>query len=687
MNGRAIALTAVLAWAGAGSRAAADGSLQAEIARARDKVYPALVNIQLVMEDFNDGRAIRHRGGGSGVIVSPEGFAVTNHHVAGNARRMICTLASGEQIGADLVGTDPATDIAVIRLRVEERRVSAPPLPYARLGDSNGVSVGDYVLAMGNPMMRSNSVSLGIVSNNRRVHMMGVMDGEVVGSMLLWIQHDALIMGGNSGGPLVDLSGTVVGINESGFGDPRGGGMFGMAVPANAAREVLEEILKTARIEKGQVREKGCVRRAWLGLSVQTLLPQMRQEGIERGILVSSVLERSPAGAAGIAPGDRILGLGGEPVRGKDPEDIPLFLRRTARLPIGKPIEVQIARGAETFAVSVTPAEWEKREGDEAEFARWGFTAREVTRPLARDLKLDEAAGVLVTGVRPGGPFGTAKPPIQGGVLRGVAGRQVADLVGLREALTAIEAESPEIFPVEVELHGARLVSVVEGREKPDLTRGREIPRAWLGLDAQVVTAELARALGLAGPGGVRVTQVFPETPAAAAGFRVGDVLTHLDGEAIPTSRPGEMDVFVQMIRRKAIGAEVTLAGLRDGAPLSAKATLAPSPTQPADAPTYKDRDFEFVARDIVFADRVLRRWDRSVAGCVVESVEPSGWAGWSGLMAGDLVQSVDGTPVPNVKAFEEAMRRLRQKRPAHIVFQVLRGASSQFVDVEPEWK
>ncbi len=666
----------------------AEDALQEEIRRARDKVYPALVNIQVVMEQYDSGRPVRFRASGSGVIVTPDGFAITNHHVAGDSRRLLCALASGEEIPADLVGTDPQADIAVIRLRLEDRKPGSPPLHHARLGDSGRVAVGDYVLAMGNPMSQSNSVSLGIVSNSRRVNVAGVMDGEPVGAALLWIQHDALIIGGNSGGPLVNLAGEVVGINESMFGDPRGGGAFGMAVPANAAREVLKEILATAKIENGKVVERGRVVRSWLGLSVQTLLPEMKQAGQERGILVSAVMDGSPAAQAGLAPGDRILRLAGVETDGTRPEGIPLFIQLMSGLPLGSDVEVQYARGTETRSARMRPIEWEKRLGRETEFPRWGFTARQVTGPMARELKLDGATGALVTGVRQGGAFGTAKPPVApGGIVRAVDGRMIRDMADLRTALSDLAAAGKECFPLEVEAQGSRVLSVVEGREKPDFQRPREIAKAWLGIDIQIVTPELARVLGLSGPGGIRVTQVYPEAPGAAAGLAAGDVYTTLDGETIPATRPGENDVFVQMIRRKSIGQTVELAGFRDGKPHVARAVLAATPMQPGDAPTHKDKLFEFVARDIVFADRVIRRWDKSVAGCVVESVESSGWAGWSGLAGGDLIQQVDAQPIAGVADLARAMERIGKERPAHVIVKVLRGGASQFVDIEPEWE
>ncbi|MGB9588078.1 MAG: S1C family serine protease, partial [Armatimonadota bacterium] len=205
------------------------------------KVKPSLVRIHVVEADYQQGREIKVEGFGSGVIISKEGHVITNHHVAGHAKRIVCTLADKTQIDAELVGTDAQADIAVIKLLPEKTDYD---FPVAKFGDSSQLKVGDTVLAMGSPLAFSQSVTMGIVSNTELIipKMFGEfeMDGEDIGSIVRWIAHDAQIFPGNSGGPLVNMKGEIVGINEISLG-------LSGAIPGNLAREVAEQIIKNGK--------------------------------------------------------------------------------------------------------------------------------------------------------------------------------------------------------------------------------------------------------------------------------------------------------------------------------------------------------------------------------------------------------------------------------------------------------
>ena len=176
-----------------------------DIQAAEDRVRPALVRIHVVSTSYSDGRELKYESAGSGVIISKDGHLVSNHHVAGHAIRLFCTLADNERFEAELVGTDPLTDIAVLKLLPEQPR----EFPVAVFGDSDEIEVGDTVLAMGSPMALSQSVTKGIISNTKMVmpelyngYGGFNLDGENVGSVVRWIGHDAAIYGGNSGGAL-----------------------------------------------------------------------------------------------------------------------------------------------------------------------------------------------------------------------------------------------------------------------------------------------------------------------------------------------------------------------------------------------------------------------------------------------------------------------------------------------------
>ena len=177
------------------------------LSQAVKNVYPAIVRIEVVSERGSSGRMMKSRATGSGVIISKDGRVVTNHHVAGKATRITCRLHDGEEIGADLIGADAMTDIAVIRLRTSERTKDAKPLAVAKFGDSNKVQVGDVCFAMGSPAGLSQSVTRGIVSNVALISPYKGsfrLDGENVGELVRWLGHDAIIFPGNSGGPLVN---------------------------------------------------------------------------------------------------------------------------------------------------------------------------------------------------------------------------------------------------------------------------------------------------------------------------------------------------------------------------------------------------------------------------------------------------------------------------------------------------
>ena len=241
------------------------------------KVKPALVQIHVVAQNFYDGREQKFEAFGSGVIVSPDGLVVTNHHVAGHTARIFCILSDKRKILAELVGTDPLSDISVLRLPTENKE----QFPFVSFGDSDKLEVGDTVLAMGSPVSISQSVTQGIVSNiamtmplmYKKYGIKLRMDGEDVGSLVRWIGHDAVIYPGNSGGPLVNLKGEVVGINEIGIG-------LGGAIPSNIAKEVYDSIVKDGKME-----------RAWIGLEFQPLL---KSQADNKGVLVSGTIEDSP---------------------------------------------------------------------------------------------------------------------------------------------------------------------------------------------------------------------------------------------------------------------------------------------------------------------------------------------------------------------------------------------------------
>jgi serine protease Do len=662
---------AVVVWAWAGAAVAAGSeparAEPAQVDAAIRRVYPALVRIHVVMAEFRDGREVKQEASGSGVIVSADGLVVTNHHVAGRTRRVSCTLSDRREVQAVLVGSDPLADIAVIRLEPSGR-----PYPAAAWGDPGTLQVGDPVLAMGSPLALSQSVTRGIVSNTAMMmpEIFGPsafkLDGEEVGSLVRWIGHDAQIFPGNSGGPLVNMAGEVVGINEISLG-------LGGAIPADLARAVAEELIR-----------RGDVRRSWLGLDVQALL----QGTGDRGALVSGVVPGSPAQKAGLRPGDVLVAFQGAPVAVLHAEELPAFNRRVLETPVGARVELTFLRdGREQRATAVT-VERGPAQAEEVELRAWGLTVSDLSLLAARERRREPRSGVLVTGVRPGSPAGEARPGLrEDDVIVAVGGRPVRTVQEVADAAgrPAAAGERRTVL-VGFERHGQAFLSVLRPGPRQDADRSIEARRAWLPVASQVLTPELAEALGQKGKTGVRITQVHPGSTAEAAGLQAGDVLLKVDGQEIPASHPEDGEVFSMLLGPYPVGSKVRLEGVRGGAPLRVEAELVASPPSSRELAEVRDAQFEFAARDLTVQDRLQGLMDRDQTGALITRVEPGGWAAVAHLEVGDVVLAVDGERVDAAAALKARMDRIAAARPSRVVFLVLRGVKTRFVELTPAW-
>ncbi len=648
-------------------------SAPAELRRAIDRVYPALVRIHVVSVDYGSGREQKFEAAGSGVIISPEGHVVTNHHVAGKAKRIRCTLSSREEVLATRVGTDALADIAVLRLHLSERKNSSQPIPYAPWGESGALQVGERVLAMGSPLALSQSVTAGVVSNLNLIlpqKFMGefVLDGEDVGLLVKWIGHDAQIFPGNSGGPLVNLQGEIVGINDIGVG-------LGGAIPGDLARRIAETLI-------GQ----GEVPRSWTGLELQPLL---KGSADETGVLVGGAIAGSPAARAGILPGDIIVSFAGTPLNARFQEEVPAANRVLLETPIGKTVPVALRRaGGSEDRVELTTQHRPPAQGREAELRSWGITVSELTLLVAQELLREPGSGVLVTSLRTGGPAADAKPPLRDkDVITAVAGRSVKSLAELQAITGDLLAgkESPVSALVAFERRRERLLTLVKlGPEARD--RSVEARKAWFPAATQVLTAPLAEALGLAGKTGVRVTQVYPVPSAQAAGLQVGDVILTIDGDRIPAHQNDDLQVFPTLVRQRKIGARVELGAVRDGMPIQIQIELPGRPEEDRELDFVRDEPFEFTAREISFRDRIDNRWPPDMAGAVLSSIEPGGWAAFAGLKVGDLLTAVESRPIRNVPDLKKVLEEVSRRRPQHVLFHVRRGIHSRFVQLETSW-
>jgi len=645
-------------------------SLRVSIDKAVETVRPALVRIHVVDTYYRDGREMKYESSGSGVVISPDGHIVTNHHVAGHAKQLKCTFADKREYEADVVGTDPLTDIAVIKVRHD-----GETFPTVTFGDSDTVRVGDHVLAMGSPLALSQSVTLGIVSNAEMIlpdwmsRYGGLeQDGENVGALVRWIGHDAAIFGGNSGGPLVNLQGEIIGINEISMG-------LGGAIPGNLARDVSKALI-----------DEGLVRRAWLGIEVQ---PRLKHADMPVGALVSGVIEDSPAAEAGVRAGDVVTALEGEPVDIQFTVQLPDFNLRVAELPIGEEIALTVLRDGEEKDIPVTTRIREPVQPRQYELKQWGITVRDISFIMAKELKRATTDGVLVTSVRPGGPAGDAKPSInRNDVIVEVGGETVKDVASLRaitEKLTE-GAEEPVAVLTAYERKNQAYLTAVKVGIKDLQDPGLEVKRAWLPIESQVLTRDIAELLERPELRGFRVTHVFRDSTAEQAGLRVGDIIYEVDGEALTATLPEHYEELPALIRQYRVGTETELAVLRDREEITVPVELVLSPSLPREMKKYEDEDFEFTVRNVAFFDKAEEQWEEERQGVLVDQVRPGGWAALGQLQPGDLILTAYGKPVPDVDTMEEVMDQVTQDEPPSVVFKVLRGIRTFFIELEPKW-
>lgn len=634
------------------------------------RVRPSLVRIGVVSTQYYQGREVKYEASGSGVIISKKGHVITNHHVAGHATRIVCILPDNEEVEAELVGTDPLADIAVLKLKSDGNREFVP----VEFGDSSVMRVGDTVLAMGSPLAMSQSVTLGIVSNMKMVMPEAfsssrfTLDGEDVGSLVRWIGHDAEIFPGNSGGPLVNIEGQVVGINEISYG-------LSGAIPGNLAQDVARQLI-----------EKGSVSRSWLGIEIQPLL---KSEKEERGVLVSDVVEASPAAKAGVESGDRFVRLAGKDVLVRYAEEIPLLNQMVAALPVGQEVEMVVLHEGKEKTLKLRTAQREQTELKTFELKQWGITVRDISALAAREMKLKSRDGVLVTSVRTGGPSNDAKPPVEASdvlvEIDGAPVRNVAEMQQITDKLTAGKSK-PVPARLGFQRRTEQLLTVVKVGIKEIEDPGLEAQKAWLPVTVQAITRDLAEQLGSPGLNGVRLTQVYTNSSAEKAGLKVGDLLLALDGETIQASQPGDEEVLNTMVRQYKIGTSATLSVLRGAEKLSLPVELVRSPKLEREMKKYRDEDFEFTARDMTFFDKVREDWPQERPGALITEVKDGGWAALGRLNTGDIIVAVDGQPVSDVSSLKEILKRVAVEKPKTIVLRVERGIHTLYLELEPNW-
>jgi serine protease Do len=356
-------------------------------------------------------REYKQKSLGSGVIIDSDGLILTNNHVVEDADEIKVLLKNQNELEAKVIGRDPKTDIALIKIK-------SGKLPQAiKLGNSDELRVGDWVVAIGNPFGLDHTVTAGIVSAKGRVIGAGPYDN--------FIQTDASINPGNSGGPLINLKGEVVGINTAIFA---GGQGIGFAIPINTAKELIT-----------QLKEKGRVTRGWLGVMIQKVTPDLAKAfdlKEESGALVGDVTPGSPAEKAGIKPGDIIVEFNGKPI--KEMNELP---RLVAAVPVGRVVEVKVLRNgaSQVFRVEIQELEDKQMAAAPSQTREGlGLSLNEFTPELARKYGMDYEPGLIILQVKDGSPADEAglQP---GDLIKEVNRKPVRDVKTFQNILSGIK--------------------------------------------------------------------------------------------------------------------------------------------------------------------------------------------------------------------------------------------------------
>lgn len=371
-------------------------------------------------------REFEQQGLGSGVIISADGYVLTNNHVVQGGDEVTVTLSDDRAYKAQVVGTDRGTDLAVLRIK-------ATGLAYAELGDSDALEIGEWVLAVGSPMGLDQTVTAGIISAKGR-HV-----GITQGGYEDFLQTDAAINPGNSGGPLVNLKGQVVGINTA-IASRSGGSMgIGFAVPSSIAKTVLDQILKSGKVTRGRI-----------GAGIQDLtedLAQSFQFKSRHGVLISDVLPDSPAAKAGLKTGDIVTKYDGRPVRSANQ-----FRNSVAATKPGTKAELEIFRNGNPLTAHVVIGELDEKEvaavGTESSsessesMGLLGLSVQTLTQELAKQYGIKEPLkGVVVTDVEPSSPSAKAGIRAQD-VIVNIGGKDVQTVQEFKDTMKQQKLEA-----------------------------------------------------------------------------------------------------------------------------------------------------------------------------------------------------------------------------------------------------
>lgn len=413
------------------------------IVAAVEKASPAVVNIsteQIIQTDnafgFHDPffenffrdfldpfprRQYTQSSLGSGVMIDPKGYVLTNHHVILKASKITITLSDDREFEGKLVGADPKSDLAVVKVVTDES------LPVASMGTSQDLMIGEPVIAIGNPFGLSHTISTGVISAlNRSIR---VDENHIFRG---FVQTDAPINPGNSGGPLINILGSVIGINTAIYGNAQG---IGFAIPIDKAKRIIDDLIAY-----------GEVRAAWIGISVQDITPAIAQyfgHQSSEGVLIAQVFEGSSAERVGLQQGDIILTINDQPV-----QDQFGYAELLAEYTAGDPLEFSILRDGTPRTITVKAEEFSLEQAVTRAYQEFGVHVENITQNHLDTYRLQTRQGVVITQIRQ--KSSASQVGLEpGDVIRQIEGSEISDLHDFRKALLKHSRETRVVFLVQ----------------------------------------------------------------------------------------------------------------------------------------------------------------------------------------------------------------------------------------------
>ena len=633
-------------------------SVENDSAKIMQNYGSAIVRLHVVSSSLTLNGKEQSESFGSGVFISDDGYIITNHHVAGEAVRIYCTLIDKTIVEATLIGTDPLTDIAVIKLVKNEK--APKKYPFLKFGDSNDVKVGDVVFALGSPLAFSQSITMGIVSNTSLVlpdyySEQLAEDGEGIGDIVSWIAHDALILPGNSGGPLVNSDGEIIGINELLVG-------LSCSIPSNVANKIANDII-----------EYGEVIRSDFGFVLQEVLP-----GMANGVLVADVTKESNAESAGLKSGDIIVSIDDQNVNIQFTEELPKLNYDLMHMQIGKTIKIDVLRGEnERFTLNIENIK--KKKNDNKKYLN------ELLGVLFTE---DSENGLMVESTKASSPLNKILNLKEFAVIKKINDVKIGNYDELEEYISGLDLSKPQqIFitfssaskPESKRIH---MVTIDANKEVVNIGALASERRPWIPIKTGNMSKDVMKYMGLDYNGGIEVIEVYSGNNINVTPLQIGDIIIKQNNrDIIERYTKGEVD-FSDIYRRSSIGDKFNFTALRDNEEVEIEIVLDRYPVNQANV--YTNNDFGFTTRDINIFDKAIAT--EELNGVYVTNVKQGSWASLSELKLGDIIIDFMGQSVTSIIELEKYLEKMKAENELNVIVKVYREKKYHYLSLIIKW-